>query len=345
MYDADGSFTSNYGTASEAVYVCTADHTSGASTKPESGASWATVWTKDLLDPNSITSGTARCQKQALAQRNWATSNKESFVNGLGMFRNYGDAVAAGLMATPDPIHPSSLGYIFKQIMFWSKIPLSRLQLGTLGSFLASDPSAISSHALGFPGGNHPTASAALTELGRPLLLGGTSSTLFFADRNAPNTGGNNISVSNTDAELTLGGAFISGKSSFSGLHPQANGRTLGGRGSFFWNIGGAGVRLEYAEKSANYSIVATDYTINVTSNSPTITLPNSQALNSSTGSFTNASAGAMGKIYIIKNSGVGTVTIATTSSQLIDGSAPGTLATGASIKVQSTGSGWITVP
>jgi hypothetical protein len=345
MYDADGTLTTNYGTASEAVYVCTANHTSGASTKPESGASWATVWTKDLLDPNSIISGTARCQKQALAQRNWATSNKESFVNGLGMFRNYGEAVAAGLMATPDAIHPSSLGYAFKQIMFWSKIPLSRLQLGTLGSFLPNDPASPSSHPLGFPGGNYPTSVAALAELARPLLLGGTSSNLAFADRNAPNAGGNNLSIFNTDSELNVGGTSITGKSSFSGWHPVANGRMLGGRGSFFWNIGGAGARLEYAEKSANYSIVATDYTINVTANSPTITLPNSLALNSSTGSFTNASAGAMGKIYIIKNSGIGLVTVATTSSQLIDGSAPGTLATGALIKVQSTGSGWITVP
>jgi hypothetical protein len=177
------------------------------------------------------------------------------------------------------------------------------------------------------------------------VLLGGTSSTLFFADRNAPNNGASNISVSNTDAELTLGSAFITGKSSFAGLHPQSNGRVLGGRGSFFWNLLGAGLRLEYSEKNANYSIAATDYTINVTANSPTITLPDSVANNASTGSFANTFAGAMGKIYIIKNSGAGVVTIATTNSELIDGLSPGTLATGTSIKVQSTGSGWITIP
>lgn len=306
MRNADGTLT---GTA-DGVYVCTAAHTSDATTKPESGASWATVWVEDLLDPASITAGTARCRAQALAQRNWAISNKESFVNGFGMFRNYGDAVAAGLMSTPDQVHPSSLGYLFKQIMFWSKIPISRLQLGTLGSFIPTDPSSASSHALGFPGTGHPSAVAASAELNRPLILGGTSSTLIFADRTSPNTGGNNISVSNTDAELSLGGAFITGKSSFSGLHPQSNGRTLGGRGSFFWNIGGAGLRLEYAEKTANYSILATDHTINVTSNSPTITLPDCVALNSTTGNFTNAAAGVMGKIYTIKNSGIGTVTV-----------------------------------
>jgi hypothetical protein len=38
-------------------------------------------------------------------------------------------------------------------------------------------------------------------------------------------------------------------------------------------------------------------------------------------------------------------VQMATTNSELIDGSSPGTLATGASIKVQSTGTGWETIP
>jgi hypothetical protein len=68
-------------------------------------------------------------------------------------------------------------------------------------------------------------------------------------------------------------------------------------------------------------------------------------ALNATVTNYTNAGAGAEGKIFIVKNSGVGTVTLATTGGQLIDGGSPGTLTTGQSIKVQSTGSGWITIP
>jgi hypothetical protein len=41
----------------------------------------------------------------------------------------------------------------------------------------------------------------------------------------------------------------------------------------------------------------------------------------------------------------VDTVMLATTGGQLIDGGAPGTLTAGQSIKVQSTGAGWITIP
>ena len=177
------------------------------------------------------------------------------------------------------------------------------------------------------------------------MIGGGATAGLTFADRLAPNTGANNLAIFNSGADIYMGTAGIGGQSSYQGWHPVANGRTLGGRGSFWWNIGGAGVRLEYSEKTANYSIVASDYTINVTANSPTITLPDSVTLSATVTNFANASAGAMGKIYIIKNSGIGVVTIATTNSELIDGLAPGTLTTGQSIKVQSTGTGWIIIP
>jgi hypothetical protein len=341
MYNSDGTLTG----AADGVYVCTANHTSSASTKPESGASWATVWVEDLLDADSITAGTRRCKDQALAQRNWAIRNQESFVNGLGMFRNYGDAVAAGLMATPDQIHPTTLGYNFKQIMFWSKIPISRLQLGTLGSFLVNEPSSMNSHAFGFPTAVHPSASNGLAEINRALRIGGTNAQLKIGDQSSPNRQDLDVPLTNTNGNLAIGASATTGISSYAGLHPTFNSAVLGGRGSFFWNLGGAGLRLEYSAKTANYSIAAADYTINVTANSPTITLPDSVALNASVTNFTNASAGAMGKIYIIKNSGVGVVTIATTNSELIDGLAPGTLTTGQSIKVQSTGTGWITIP
>lgn len=93
-----------------------------------------------------------------------------------------------------------------------------------------------------------------------------------------------------------------------------------------------------YAEKTANYTLGTSDHTINVTANSPTITLP----LSANTG---GTSTRNKGRIYIIANTGAGTITMATTSSQTIDGASPGTVAAAGRLKIQSTGSGWITIP
>lgn len=86
-----------------------------------------------------------------------------------------------------------------------------------------------------------------------------------------------------------------------------------------------------YIGVTANYTILTTDGTINVTGNSPTITLP--------------TAVGVSGKIYRIKNSGTGTVTIATTSSQLIDGVTTKIINTQYSMfALQSNGANWIII-
>lgn len=98
-------------------------------------------------------------------------------------------------------------------------------------------------------------------------------------------------------------------------------------------NIKGKGFFYAYVEKTANYTATADDETINITSGSPTITLP--------------TSVGITGRVYDIVNSNsVGTVTIATTSSQTFMNMAttPTTLTiTGlGSFTVQATGANWI---
>lgn len=86
-----------------------------------------------------------------------------------------------------------------------------------------------------------------------------------------------------------------------------------------------------YTGVSANYSILATDGTINVTANSPTITLP--------------TAIGVSGKIYRVKNSGTGTVTIATSLTQLIDGSSTKIINTQYSMfALQSNGANWMII-
>jgi len=84
-----------------------------------------------------------------------------------------------------------------------------------------------------------------------------------------------------------------------------------------------------YVAKTANYTLTGADRTVNVTANSPTITLPDATY--------------CAGRQYVIANTGAGTVTMATTSSQTIDGASPGTIATTARLRVESNGANWIT--
>ena len=88
------------------------------------------------------------------------------------------------------------------------------------------------------------------------------------------------------------------------------------------------GITLAYVAKTGNYTITENDYLIDVTANSPTITLP--------------TAASVAGKSYIIKNSGTGTVTVDTTSSQTIDGALTQSFGQYTSLSVMSNGSNWI---
>lgn len=85
-----------------------------------------------------------------------------------------------------------------------------------------------------------------------------------------------------------------------------------------------------YAAKTANYTLLATDQTIEYTSGSYTATLL--------------SAASVTGKVYNIKNSGNGVITINTTSSQTIDGNASGVLKLSQydNLTVQSNGQNWI---
>jgi hypothetical protein len=95
-------------------------------------------------------------------------------------------------------------------------------------------------------------------------------------------------------------------------------------------NLNG-GLILGYKEVSTTYPIVNNDYTINCTTGTFTVTLP-------------DASVVLTGHVYNIKNSGAGTITLATTSSQKIDGASTQSIATKVCLTVQSTGSNWIII-
>jgi hypothetical protein len=85
---------------------------------------------------------------------------------------------------------------------------------------------------------------------------------------------------------------------------------------------------VAYISKTANYTATISDYTIDATSGTFTITLP--------------TAVGITGRVYVIKNSGTGTITIACTSGQTIDLSATKVLNVQYSTYiVQSNGSNW----
>lgn len=104
---------------------------------------------------------------------------------------------------------------------------------------------------------------------------------------------------------------------------------SVGVSSAWFREVYTTSINLGYAEKSANYTLTQFDHKINVTSGSPTITLP--------------SASGIFGREYVIMNTGAGTVTIATTSSQNIDGAAPGTLGPAGRLRVVSSNSHWFT--
>jgi hypothetical protein len=79
---------------------------------------------------------------------------------------------------------------------------------------------------------------------------------------------------------------------------------------------------------TSSYTVGANDYLIDVTGNTITVTLPTAIGIN--------------GKNYVIKNSGNGVVTVATTSEQTIDSLSSKSLKNNDSIEVISDGSNWI---
>jgi hypothetical protein len=86
-----------------------------------------------------------------------------------------------------------------------------------------------------------------------------------------------------------------------------------------------------YVSATATYTITATDYTVNCTTNSFTVTLP--------------TAVGIAGKIYVIKNSGIGTITVDGNGTQTIDGSLTAVLSIQyESITIQSTGTNFIII-
>lgn len=91
------------------------------------------------------------------------------------------------------------------------------------------------------------------------------------------------------------------------------------------------GIRESYVAKTANYTATATDYEVDCTANTFTVTLPNSTA-----GNF---------QLYVVTNSGAGVITVTTVGGAQIVGnngvSTTATIAAGSSSTFHATGTGY----
>ena len=88
------------------------------------------------------------------------------------------------------------------------------------------------------------------------------------------------------------------------------------------------GITVPHTQVTGTYLVTADDYLIESTSGTFTINLP--------------TAVGIKGKLYVIKNSGSGTITIDPNSSETIDGSSTQTLTEKEALSIQSNGTNWI---
>ncbi len=139
----------------------------------------------------------------------------------------------------------------------------------------------------------------------RAMFTDGTGTGLNYFQNGDLGTPSAGVATNITGLPLTTG---------VSGILPAAN--------------GGQDHRATYVAVTSTYAILAGDHIVDATSGTFTETLP--------------TAVGVSGKEYILKNSGTGVITIATTSSQTIEGYTPYILADQYSqIVVYSDGANW----
>lgn len=172
-----------------------------------------------------------------------------------------------------------------------------------------------------------------VTTGGNNILIGKWVSNVVAQLSNRLTTGSFNIGIGDTinfssatvSRELNIGrtiyGTGIYTDTSKAGINIQAPNSTLQVNGS---------LSLKYLAVENTYAVTATDYTMDCSGGTFTVTLP--------------TAVNIVGRIYVIKNSSSGTtITVATTSSQTIDGATTYSLPTQYSrVTVQSNGANWI---
>lgn len=83
-----------------------------------------------------------------------------------------------------------------------------------------------------------------------------------------------------------------------------------------------------YVAKTANYTLTSSDYLVECTASTFTVTLP--------------TAVGIEGRMYSIKNTGTGTITVS--GSETIDGEPTQTVSQWSNLKVMSNGANWLII-
>ena len=340
---------------------------------------------------------------QAAAQRTLAISRDDAFFDNRKWAGNVTEALARGYLA------PGNVHYLAKAQNVWIPAMYSQVDLGETSYASATSPTM-----LNFLGGGTISATPnAFNGLSEGLFMSGGLrlgyGQLILEDTAGPVSPSDAGTISYTNDSLVFSPASIS-------MFNYVGEFVVTGAGATDTApIGNAGIHaaplkevvtgsqsLGYVEISTNLTLGKTDHTVNVTSGSPIITLPLSAAA--------GTTGRNKGRIYVVRNTGAGTVQMATSTSargngvtngtstitfasnsvaprpgervtgtgipentyvisatfssatlsaaatgsnsglafvfsQAIDSAFPATVSSGGSLKVQSTGSGWITIP
>jgi hypothetical protein len=168
------------------------------------------------------------------------------------------------------------------------------------------------------------------------------SSTSGFVDANLADLGGKNYQMrllanASYDTSFPAGASFTDGTNTVSFVTYEdyaikAIGDSLfDGAVEIEENLTlNSSLNLNYTAVTATYTVLDTDHTINCTANTFTVTLPTAVDI--------------QGRIYNIKNSGTGTITVDGDGTETIDGALTQTLSQYDGITVQSTNAGWIII-
>ncbi len=160
---------------------------------------------------------------------------------------------------------------------------------------------------------------------GYQLTTGGSNIAIGYQALVGVTTGTGNVDISTSGTSLPSGSTNIYRLSTGLG--------SISSHDGFSWAWYG-GQRYAYTAKTGTYPITIADYTIECTANTFTVTLP--------------TAVGIAGQVFNIINSGAGTITIATTSSQtfvnVVATPTTLTMATVGSKTVQSNGANWMLI-
>lgn len=142
---------------------------------------------------------------------------------------------------------------------------------------------------------------------------------MIFTDHGTSTFNGDMLFVAGNNVQTRL---YVQGTTGNIAIGSSAANSTLQVMGSF---------SSAYIAKTATYTATLSDYTIDCTANTFTVNLP--------------TAVGITGRIYVIKNTGTGVITIDASGSEAIDGSLTKTLSTQySSYMIQSNGVNWIII-